>query len=327
MLNSILPAFFRGLARGAYNGAMELHQLESFEAVAAHHSFTRAAEALFLTQPAVTRQIAALEGELKTRLFDRLGRSVRLTASGDALHRYAEQMVRLAREARDAVADIEAGSAGRLTVGASSTLATYVLPDLLRIFRQNHSSAVEMVVHTGVSSRVLEMVREGSVDVGLVTGTPADESTDPALTVTILADYETCVVVPPHHPLAAQKTVGAADLSGSPLILMEAGTSLRTYVDHLLSAAGVEEQVALELDNVEAIKRMIMAGLGVSLLPEVSVRTEVEAGHLAALPLVGVPRAHRGIALTHRRDKYLPAALRAFIALLHQEIRDNSARR
>jgi DNA-binding transcriptional LysR family regulator len=298
---------------------MELHQLEAFEAVAAHRSFTRAAEALFLTQPAVTRQIAALESELKTRLFDRLGRTVRLTAAGEALHRYAEQIVRLSREAHDAVADIEVGGAGRLAVGASSTLATYVLPDLLRRFRETHPAPVEIAVHTGVSARVLEMVREGSADIGLVTGA-AEETADPVLTITVLADYETCVVVPPGHPLAGAGAVRAADLSGSPLILMEAGTNLRTYVDRLLSAAGVEEQVALELDNVEAIKRMIQADLGISLLPEVSVRAEVEAGRLVALPLADVPRAHRRIALAHRRDKYLPAALRAFIVLLREEV-------
>src|SRR5689334_5551811 len=98
---------------------MELYQLEAFEAVVAQGSFTRAAEALYLSQPAVTRQIAALEAELKTRLFDRLGRTVQMTAAGEALHRYAETIVRLAREAEHAVADIESGAAGRLAVGAS----------------------------------------------------------------------------------------------------------------------------------------------------------------------------------------------------------------
>src|SRR5215813_13325179 len=113
---------------------MELHQLEAFEAIVAHRNFTRAAEALHLTQPAITRQIASLERELRTRLFDRLGRTVQMTAAGEALHRYAAQIVRLSQEAQHAVADIEAGTAGRLAVGASNTLATYVLPPLLRRF-------------------------------------------------------------------------------------------------------------------------------------------------------------------------------------------------
>jgi DNA-binding transcriptional LysR family regulator len=290
---------------------MEIHQLQAFEAVVAYRSFTRAAEILHLTQPAVTRQIAALEAELRTRLFDRLGRTVQMTTAGEALHRYAEMIVQLEREAHQAVADIGSGAAGRLTVGASSTLATYLLPALLRNFRASHPK-VDIAVHTGISAQVLEMVRANGVDIGLVTA----EVVDSALVSTALADYETCVVVPPSHPLAKRDSVRAADLAGSPLILMEAGTNLRTYVDRLLNAAGVEEQVTMELDNVEAIKRMIEAELGLSMLPEVSVSAEVAAGRLVALKLVDVPQANRQIRIVYRKDKYLNLAMRAFIGLL-----------
>jgi DNA-binding transcriptional LysR family regulator len=169
---------------------MDLHQLAAFEAVARERSFTRAAESLFLTQPAVTRQVAALEAELKTRLFDRLGRSVRLTTSGEALRRYADAILRLVREAEQAVADVGTGIAGRLTLGASDTLATYVLPPLLRAFRRAHPG-VEIAIHTGVSADVLEMVAANRVDLGLVTR--GETVGDPRLEVTILADYETRV--------------------------------------------------------------------------------------------------------------------------------------
>jgi DNA-binding transcriptional LysR family regulator len=312
---------------------MEFHQLEAFEAVALHRSFTRAAESLFLTQPAVTRQIAALEAELKTRLFDRLGRTVLLTAPGEAFHRYAEQILRLTKEAREAVSDIESGAAGKLTVGASSTLATYALPHLLRRFQERQSGGgnrVEITIHTGISARILDMVREGNVDIGLVTGEgDAAEATieaaatphDPIFEVRILADYEACVVVPIAHPLADRKRVTAAHLAPFPLILMESGTNLRTYVDRLLAAAGVQGQVTMELDNVEAIKRMIEADLGISILPQVAIRSEVEAGRLAALTLADSPRrSHRRIALVYRRDKYLSTALKAFMTLLEQEV-------
>jgi DNA-binding transcriptional LysR family regulator len=256
---------------------------------------------------------------LRTPLFDRLGRTIRLTAAGEALHRYAEQIMRLSREARDAVSDIAAGAAGRLEVGASSTLATYVLPPLLRRFRETNTR-IEIAISTGISARVVEMVREGRADIGLVT-TEANAD-DRLLQTMVLADYETCAVVPPGHPLAERVRVRAADLAGISLILMETGTNLRTYVDRLLSSAGVAEQVAMELDNVEAIKRMIEADLGISLLPRVSVQAEVAAGRLLALPLEGVPRGQRRIALVHRRDKYLSAALRAFIALLVTETKN-----
>ena len=298
---------------------MERHQLEAFEAVAQAQNFTRAADLLCVTQPAVTRQIAALEAELKTRLFDRLGRTVRLTASGEGLHRYAGSILRLHREAHDALGDIEAGSAGRLSVGASSTLATYVLPPLLRRFREAHAG-VELSIHTGISAHIIEMVRQGSVDVGLVTTDESDAAPDTRLAITPLADYDTCVVVPPGHALAKRGTVRAADLAGLPLLLMETGTNLRTYADRLLSEAGVAAPVAMELDNVEAIKRMIEAGLGVSLLPEVSVRAEVAAGRLYALPLWEGRKSVRRIALVQHPDKYLPIALRSFITLVRSEI-------
>ena len=290
---------------------MELYQLEAFEAIVAHGSFTRAAESLHLTQPAVTRQIASLEAELKTPLFDRLGRVVQMTSAGYALHDYAARIVRLAQEARQAVADVGTGETGRIEVGASSTLATYVLPPLLQKFRQTHPR-VEIAIQTGASAQILERVRAGETDIGMVTG----DVHDALLNTTYLANYETCVVVPPGHALAGRETVRARDLAGSPLILMETGTNLRTYVDRLLNAAGVAEQVALELDNVEAIKRMIEADLGISMLPVVAVRTEVLAGRLVALRLLDVPRAKRRIALVHRRDKYLSAALKSFASIL-----------
>ena len=292
---------------------MELHELRAFEAVARHQSFTRAAEALFLSQPAVTRQIAALENELRTRLFERLGRSVRLTAAGEVLRRYSTQILRQAAEAEAAVADVATGAAGRLAVGASSTTAAYVLPQILRKFRENWSG-VDLSVHTGASAQVAQMVVDGAVDIGVVTGYREQSG----LIEVPIAEYATGVVVYPAHPLArsGQVTIKAADLAGSPLILMEEGTNLRTYVDRLLSAAGVEERVTMELDNVEAIKKMIEAGLGISLLPLVTVQAEVETGRLMALPLADVPKAQRRITAIYRRDKFLSSALKGFLTVL-----------
>jgi DNA-binding transcriptional LysR family regulator len=318
---------------------VELRQLETFAKAAELQSFTQAAEALCLTQPAVTRQIAALETELRTRLFERLGRRVQLTAAGERLHGYATEMLRLAQEAERAVGDVVTGTAGRLAVGASSTAATYVLPRLLRRFREAHPG-VELSIHTGASAQVTEQVSGGEVDVGVVTG--LRERT--GLVEIPLAEVETGVVVYPEHPLALKhrqsahtlsdtlrhtgnpvvrscgEGVRAEELAGCPLILMEEGTNLRTYVDRLLSAAGVEERVTLELDNVEAIKKMIEAQLGISLLPLVSVEVEIAAGRLVALPLADVPNAHRRIAAIYRQDKYLSAALKAFLSLLKNEL-------
>lgn len=291
---------------------MELFQLQSFQAVASLGGFTRAAEAMHLTQPAVTRQIASLEKELHTRLFDRLGKTVKLTTAGEALLKYAESIMRLEKEAKQAISDIGSGAAGRLTLGASSTIATYVLPSILKRYHSEFPK-IEIAVHTGISAQVLEMVLSNVVDIGLVTSVAKDDT----LQSLDLGDYDTCVVTPPEHPLAFRESISAADLANSPLILMESGTNLRTYVDRLLNAAGVEEQVTMELDNVEAIKRMIEAGLGISMLPRVSINAEIESGRLVALPLADLPTANRQMRLTYRKDKYLNAAMKAFIDLLN----------
>jgi DNA-binding transcriptional LysR family regulator len=292
---------------------MELRQLETFVRVAESGSFTRAAETLNLTQPAVTRQIAALESELKTRLLDRMGRQVQLTASGEVLKRYADEIVRLAQEAGQAMADIEGGRSGRIAIGASSTLAAYVLPPLLRTFRRKHPQ-VEIAIHTGVSAQVVEMVRVNRVDVGLVTS----DVEDLTLSETFLTEYATVAVLPGGHPLANRQEITAGELANTPLILMESGTNLRAYVDRRLSAAGVHEQITMELDNVEAIKRMVEAGLGISLLPEVSVQEEVADGRLSALKLAEAPQGARRIALIQRRDKYITTAIRAFVGLVKE---------
>lgn len=294
---------------------MDIYQLEAFEAVVTHGSFTRAAADLHLTQPAVTRQIAALEASLRTRLFERLGRGVRLTSSGEALHRQAAAIVRLVAAAREEMADIEAGRAGHVAIGASTTLATYVLPVALGAFRRAHGRVV-ISVHTGLSAEVVEMVRSGQSDLGLVT----TETADRVLTQVVLGPYETRAVVPAGHPMAAHREVGVEELARWPMLLMETGTSLRAFVDRLMSSAGVEEQVSVEIDNVEAIKRMVEAGIGISFLPEVAVREEVRAGRLVAIAIAGVRQAHRRIVLARRRDRALAPAARAFAILIEERL-------
>lgn len=291
---------------------MELRQLETFVCVARRRSFTRAAEELHLTQPAVTRQIAALEAELKTPLFDRLGKSVPLTAAGEMLLRYAGQILRLTADAREAVAEVGLGASGRLAVGASTTLATYVLPRVLTRFRAAHPG-VEVLIRTGVSAHITGLVLSGGVDLGLVTN---EEPTESALVLEPLGEYETVLVLAPEHALASRELVTASELVGQPLLLMEAGTNLRHYVDELFASTGVVLAPTMELDSVETIKRMVEVGLGISLLPRVAVETEVAAGTLVARPLREAAHSRRSMALAWRPDKFRTAAMEAFIALL-----------
>ena len=301
---------------------MDFRQLLAFEAVVEHRSFTRAAESLYLTQPAITRQIAALEHSLKTRLFERMGRLVQLTPSGEKLHLYALEILRLSNEAEQVVGDVETGKSGRLAVGANSTTAAYFLPQRLRRFRESYPG-VELSVHTGASSKVAEMALSGLVDVGIVTGYKEQSG----VVAIPLTEFETGVVVYPEHELATRKNgekegIRAEELSGYPLILMESGANLRTYVDRLLLSVGVEPRVTMELDNVEAIKKMIEARHGISLLPLVSVEAEVETGRLVVLKLSETPHSQRRVTAIYRQDKYLTASLKSFLAILQSDSQD-----
>lgn len=299
---------------------MELRNLETFARIASLGSFTKAADDLAITQPAATRQIAALEMELRTRLFDRLGRHVELTAAGRLLYRHAVDILRIADEAQRAIGEIASGAAGRISIGASSTAATYLLAPLLRRYRVAHP-AVEVSVRTGASRRVADMVSHNEVDIGIVMETPDDE----ALRVIDLAQYASVVVVAPGEPFALREdSVTIEDLAGTELVLMQPGTSMRAMADRIL--AGVRVGVSMELDNVEAIKKMVEARLGMSILPLVAVRDEVEAGRLVALEIRPVVASTQKIVAIHRRDKYLTAAIRDVIALLRLEFGEGEGR-
>ena len=195
---------------------------------------------------------------MQTRLFDRLGRRVALTAAGEELHRYVVPMLRLAGEARSAVADVSSGRGGRLAIGASSTAATYILPSILRRFQELHGG-VEMSVRTGPSPHIAELVLANNVDLGVV----MDHREHPGLAQIELAHYANVVVASPDDPISQMATsvddgpsgVAAEVLANCPLILMQHGASLRAYVDTMLTSHNVRAHVSIELDSVEKPSR------------------------------------------------------------------------
>jgi DNA-binding transcriptional LysR family regulator len=301
---------------------LELRHLQALVCVAERASFTKAADDLSLTQSAVTRQIAALELETKARLFDRLGRQVVLTAAGVVLHEYAVEMLRLDSEAAHAVADVVVGAAGKLAVGASSTAAAYLLPSLLQEFRLVHP-AVTLSVLTGPSQRVAEQVSINQVDVGLV----MDDPNLGGLTAIKLADYSIALIVYPDHALMRRgqehDSVSLEELARLPLILMQKGGGLRNSADIILRQAGPDLNISMELDNVEAIKKMTEAKLGVSLLPIMSVENEIASGTLIALPVVSPSPPCPSIVLIHRQDKYVTAIMKSFIGVASEHLRSS----
>ncbi|HEY8489684.1 MAG TPA: LysR family transcriptional regulator [Dehalococcoidia bacterium] len=289
---------------------MELGQLEAFVQVAAHRSFSKAAEALFLTQPSVTARIQALEKELGEELFERSGRSVRLTDSGAAFLPYAERALQLIQEGRDALEALRNAELGHLRLGAALTVSTYVLPRILRAFRSQYPG-VEVTVSTGRSDQVLEMVLADEVHLGLVRAL-----VHPEVETVPLYDDEVVLITGANHPFAAARSVTMEELGEQPLILYDRGS---TYYDLTQSAfrdAGVVLKQAMELETLEAAKKMVEEGLGVALLPRVAVERELRLGILTEVPLADAPEMRRSITLIMRRNRRHPRSTASFVEVL-----------
>lgn len=293
---------------------MILSHLETFSAVARHLSLTRAAAELHLSQPAVTQHIASLEQELDCRLFERHGRGVKLTVEGERLlacHRKVETAL---GDLRREISETRSGSRGHLSVGAGLTICIFVLPGLLSAYRRLHPG-VELHVRSGRTREVLGMVLDEQIDVGLVTSPVQHRSVE---TIPLYQD-RMVVVARPEHSLARSGPVDAVALASQRLILFERGSGFRTYLEEVFESQGVLLRADFELDSIEAIKEMVLAGLGISVVPEIAVAREIAAGSLVTLPLLGFPVMERTTSLIIRRSaEPRPAAVEAFLELIRE---------
>ena len=292
---------------------MELAQLRSFIQIAESGSMTRAAESLCLTQPAVTQHIRALEQELGVRLFDRHPRGMRLTQAGTLLRSYAQRCLANLEDCRLAIAELQAGQSGELTIGAGVTTSIFVLPEWLRAFRAR-CPEIEVIIRTGRSREILTLLKEGEIDLGIIT-TPREQ---PHLTLQRLFDEDIILLVPADHPFAGT-TILAERLVEIPLILFPHGNGFRSYLDRALAQTGMPLTIKMETDSVEAIKRFVEAGLGASFLPRSAVQEELSRGTMAAVLLSDIAPLQRTTYLAFLANRYQTFSMRQFIALLSTE--------
>ena len=293
---------------------MELHQLATFRTVAKTLSFTQAAAALNYAQSTVSTQIQGLEGELGVVLFDRLGKRVALTGAGELLLEYAERLLNLAEETRVVVSGQD-GLGGSLTISAPETLCTYRLPEVLRRFRRRFPG-VQLVIRYGGTADLPGQLGRGQMDLGFVIGEPLRDS---SLVVEPLAAEPLLLVVQPEHPLARRPRLVLADLQHEPLLLTEAGCSYRVMFERALALAGVQAGSRLEFHSVEAIKQSAMAGLGVAVLPEVTVTAELARGQLARLAWEGNLTVITQ--MFWHKDKWLSPAIRTFLDMVREVVK------
>lgn len=242
---------------------MDLGAIQAFVAVAEHDSFSRAADRLFLTQPAISKRVSALEDELRTRLFDRMGRSVRLTEAGEALLPHARRVLAEMDASRQAVTDLQGTVGGRLRVGTSHHIGLHRLPAILRAFAAAYPQ-VELDLRFMDSEEVCRAVEHGELELGIVT-LPEHP---PATMETELLWPDPLEFVAGHdHALARLDVVTPAALAGQAAILPAANTFTRRIVAEALRPHGVRPRVALETNYLETIKMMVSVGLGWAALP------------------------------------------------------------
>jgi DNA-binding transcriptional LysR family regulator len=296
---------------------VELRQVETFRAVANELSFSRAAAKLGYVQSSVSSQVASLERELGAPLFDRLGRTIALTEAGRVMLSYSERLLGLARESKEAVADAGVGSGeitGALSVSAPETLLTYRLPELLALFHERHPRVRVSLKPTAVGRLVgstRRALEEGRVDVAFVLDGPAEIV---GLSAEPLVEEAVSVVAPPAHALADSSLVNPEELGGETVILPEApesGCAYRGGFERQLSAAGVVPRETLQFQSIEAIKRCVSAGMGVSVLPAVSVEAELASGSLSELGWREPIRV--GTLMAWNGQRWASPALRAFL--------------
>ena len=291
---------------------MDFDHLITFVEIAKSGSFSRAGQKLYRSQPAVSAQIRQLEQEYGEKLFDRVGKAVRLTSAGEALYEYAGKMLALRNESLQAVADQASAPRGTLTIGANEATCLYVLPETFGDYHRRYP-LVQISIYRNFSRKVIEKVEDGAVDLGIVT-LPIKS---PSLRIHSIFRDRLMLMISPDSPLARQKSVAMAEVAEQPLIFPKTGF-MRALLDKQFRAYRSKLRITMELPSVGMIKRFVAAGFGVSLISPTFARNEVRSGEVKLIPIADA-ELWRELGLVYRRDRTLPRAAAAFVQLLRSK--------
>jgi DNA-binding transcriptional LysR family regulator len=290
---------------------MDFDQLITFVEVAKQGNFSRAGQKVFRSQSAVSAQIRQLEQDYGEKLLDRVGKSVRLTPAGEVLLEYAQRLLTLRNESQRAVADQGSTPRGVLAIGANEATCLYVLPDHFAEYQRLYPG-VQINIYRNFSRKILEKVEDGSIDVGIVT-LPVRS---PSLKVHAIFRDRLVLVAGADHPLSRRHIVRIEEIARYPLIFPRTGHT-RAMLDKHFRPFRSSLRITMELTSIGMIKRFVAAGLGVSLISASFASDDVASGQLKLVEIEDVD-IHRELGLVYRRDRTLPHAATAFIALIRQ---------
>ncbi len=308
----ILSKYIDIIVSISYTYIMNPIHLAAFQAVAETGSFARAADRLFVSQPAVSLHVASLEAELGIRLFDRLPRGSELTDAGHLLLSYVERIDTIESEARSAIDELARGSRGRLAIGASTTIGVYLLPLVLGQYKSVYPQ-IEPTLLIENTESICTHLADGVIELGMTEG----EEIAPVfgLDSSVFFEDELVVIAAPGHPLASKKRVTARMLAGERFLERESGSGTRAVAERAFREAGIERQIEMVFGHTEAIKRGVIGNLGIAVVSQLTVRYEHEAGQLAVIRPAGL-RLNRPFRLVTRQGRSLSHAASYFVQML-----------
>jgi DNA-binding transcriptional LysR family regulator len=301
------------LGNAASSGSpLNFHQLYIFYTVARHGSFSRAAEALDITQPAVSIQVQELEKSLNAPLFHRRMRVLRLTEAGEMAMAYAQQIFSLSHKLVDSVQELQGLKAGRLVLGASTTPGEFVLPLAVGQFRRLYPG-IRVELSISNTRAIVQRILSGEVDLGMVGERPLDPGNE--LEMLDYVNDKIVLVASPEHPVAARQPLTPAQVSEAGLIVREPGSATRQAAEGHFASLGVTPDIALVLGSNHAVKQAAEGGGGVGVISRLGVQTKVQAGILTVLQVTGWD-CRRPLTLVYPKIRHLSPAQRAFLAFL-----------
>jgi LysR family transcriptional regulator, low CO2-responsive transcriptional regulator len=286
-------------------------QIRTFETVARRLSFSKAAVELNLSPPAVSVQIKHLEEDVGVALFEQLGKKIYLTSAGRLMLRYSKAIIRSFQEAEETFSKIRNGEGGALNIGVISA-GSYFVPALIAEFVEMNRG-IEPKLSVENRDDLLRGVEENRIDLAVTLGAPSN----PRLVVEPFAPHSFVIVAPPRHRLAGSTNIALRELANERFIVREQGSDMRSAFDHCI-AGRTEVRAPLEFSDTEAIKRAVIAGMGVSFVSAHSVELEVRAGLLSVLDVIGLPWVSQW-RLIHHTDKQLEPAAAAFRLFLLEQ--------
>lgn len=295
---------------------MTFSQLRTFEAVARLNSFSRAADELFLTQPAVSAQVVALENALKLKLFDRVGKTFTITESGKVVLRCAEDLHGRVQQMQTELDELSKLHRGSLRIGASHVVGMYLFPEILSRFREQYP-LVELVVRVQSSRQVIDMLLRGELDIGVIA--EGNAVSDDRIAVKPIMDDELIVIAPPQHQIAEAGSITPSDLSHMPFVFPARDSASGESILDQVHAAGVSLHSVLEFGNVGAVKKAVEAGMGISIVSRFAVMRELQDGRLQSVEVQGL-KFKRHVSLCWHNNRPFSKLTTAFVHFIQKQV-------